>query len=118
MAKQGKQVSIVEMQPDIMNVPGLCKANSGMLRDLLAFHQVDIYTSAAVKEIGEKEVLISVNGKEITLPADQVILSIGYQPEPLKMNIPGKEIHYIGDCTDVGNLLHVIWGAYEAAQSL
>lgn len=118
VAKQGKQVSVVEMQPDIMNVPGLCRANSGMLRDLLAFHHVDIYTSAGVQEIGEHEVVISHNGAKVSLPADQVILSVGYNPEPLPVHIPGIQVHEIGDCTGVGNLLHVIWGAYETVQNL
>ena len=118
VAKQGKQVSVVEMQPDIMNVPGLCRANSGMLRDLLAFHHVDIYTGAGVQEIGEHEVVISHNGAKVSLPADQVILSVGYNPEPLPVHIPGIQVHEIGDCTGVGNLLHVIWGAYETVQNL
>lgn len=118
IAKQGKQVTVVEMQPDIMNVPGLCKVNSDMLRDLLKFHHVKVYTGAVTKAIRKDNVVIEADGKELTIPAEQVILSVGYRPEPLKIEFPGIEVHEIGDCSGVGNLLNVIWGAYETVQNL
>lgn len=118
IAKQGKHVSIVEMQQDIMNVPGLCRVNGNMLRDLLKFHNVDIYTGASLKEIENDTVLIETDGGKMVLPADKVILSIGYNPEPLAAEPAGGNVYYIGDCVKVGNLLDVIWGAYEIVQKL
>ena len=118
IAKQGKAVTVVEMQQDIINVPGLCRANSDMLRDLLKFHQVQVYTGAGLKEIKENCVEVIVDGEELTIPAEEVVLSIGYRPEPLKMEMPNAEVHYVGDCVGVGNLLNVIWGAYETVQRL
>lgn len=118
IAKQGGQVSVVEAQEDIMNVLGLCKVNSDMLRDLLKFHQVKVYTGAAARAIRPDGVDITVDGKEVALPAEQVILSIGYKPAPLEAALPEAETYFVGDCTTVGNLLHVIWGAYETVQKL
>lgn len=118
IAKQGKEVAVVEMQPDIINVPGLCKVNSDMLRDLLKFHNVNVYTNAATKEIGEDTVKIVVGGDEILIPADQVIMSVGYRPEKLSIDMQNVDVHYVGDCVAVGNLLDVIWGAYDIVQNL
>ena len=118
IAKQGKSVSIVEMQPDIINVPGLCKVNGDMLKDLLVFHNVDVYRSAVLKEIREKEVVISIAGEESVLKADQVILSIGYKAHTLEVSTAKTAVYRIGDCVKAGNLLDVIWGAYETMQNL
>lgn len=118
IAKQGKEVSIVELQPGIMNVPGLCKVNADMLKDLLAFHNVQIYTNAGICEMGRDSVKISQQGEEKILPANQVIVSVGYEADPLKTDTGGAEVYYIGDCVRSGNLLDVIWGAYETVQKL
>ncbi len=118
IAKQGKQVTIVEMQPDIINVPGICRANSNMLRDLLNFHNVTVYTGACLRKISQESVTITVNNEEIHVPADQVLLSIGYQPDALAIDPEDTAVHYVGDCTAVGNLLDVIWEAYETVQKL
>lgn len=118
IAKKGKQVTVVEMQKDIINVPGICKVNADMLRDLLKFHNVTVYTEAGVKEIGADSVKLAVKGEEITVPAEQVLLSIGYRPTPLETDIDDIPVYQVGDCVQVGNLLNVIWGAYELVQKL
>ena len=89
-----------------------------MLKDLLVFHNVDVYQSAALKEIREKEVVISIAGEESVLKADQVILSIGYKAHPLEVSPAKTAVYRIGDCVKAGNLLDVIWGAYETMQNL
>lgn len=118
IAKQGKHVTIVEMQPDIINVQGLCRANSDMLRNLLDFHNVKIYTEASLQKIEKDHVIVKVNNEEVSIPADQVLVSVGYKPEPLTLDIAGADVHYVGDCLKVGNLLDVIWGTYELVQKL
>lgn len=118
IAKQGKEVVVVEMQPDIINIPGLCKVNSDMLKDLLEFHNVKLYTNTVTKEIGKDTVKITENDQEIVIPADQVIISVGYRPEKITVDMQEMDVHYIGDCVAVGNLLNVIWGAYDIVQSL
>ena len=56
------------------------------------------------------------NGEEKTIPADSVILSVGYTPAPIAEK--AKHIHVIGDAARVGNLRTVIWGAWDVCMKL
>lgn len=55
---------------------------------------------------------------EIEIPCDSVISSAGYLPAPLGTGSKNKKTHFVGDCSKVGNLRTVIWGAYEAAMEI
>lgn len=44
LAMKGNKVSVVEMQDDILKVPGACMANTSYLRDAFEFYHVDVYT--------------------------------------------------------------------------
>ena len=44
------------MQDNILNLPTLCAANSNMLREIIRFYEIPVYTSAKVLEITDKEV--------------------------------------------------------------
>ena len=57
-------------------------------------------------------------GKEFKIAADNVILSVGYKPQPLAHNEKDKHIHVIGDANKVGNLRTVIWGAWDVCMKL
>lgn len=118
IAKEGKHVTIVEMMDEIIGAPGICRVNVNMLKDLLNYHNVDVYTGAGVQKMENGQVIIRKGEEEIKIPADQVIYSIGYTPEPLAMKESDIDVHYIGDCDGVGNLLTVIWSAYETVQNL
>ena len=61
-------------------------------------------------EIREKDAVIRAkDGTLTTVPADSVILSVGYVPAPA---FPaGKHVHVIGDAHKVGNLRTVVWQA-------
>ena len=56
------------------------------------------------------------DGTTETIPADSVILSVGYTPAPLAKK--GSHIHVIGDAATVGNLRTVIWGAWDVCMKL
>ena len=113
-ALQGKKVCVIEMLPDILQVPGLCHANSLMLRDLLLYHNVDILANAKVERIEDEGVVISMVQGESIVPADTVITAIGYIPNN-ELKIINMPVIKIGDCKVVRNLLSVISDAYEAA---
>ncbi len=116
LIKHGKNASIIEMQDDLIKVRGVCLANSSFLRDYFELHKTPVYLNSNVKEIKENEVVILNNGKEETIKADRVILSVGYKPDPLVTK--GKHIHLVGDCFNVGNLKTVIWRAWDVATKL
>ena len=118
LAKAGRSVSVVEILPEILNIPGLCRVNSNMLKDLLSFHNVSIYTGAATREIRPGQVAIEHEGEIKELSADTVIFSVGYRPETFAPDFPEEHLHRLGDCVKVGNLLSVIWGAYDLVTAL
>ncbi len=116
LALQGKEVSIIEMQDDLIKQTGVCLANSSYLREWFELHKVPVYLNTRLSEVKDTEVLCLKDGKEISIPCDTVIASVGYLPAPLSKE-SGK-IRLIGDCKKIGNLRTVIWQAYEAAMKI
>lgn len=115
---KGKKPVIVEMAKDVITSVGVCMANSQMLRDLLRYYQVPIYLESTVKQINDDSVVVSTKDGEITLAADNVIVSVGYNSNPLVAENEKEHIHVVGDASKVGNLKSVIWKAYELAYKL
>ena len=114
---QGKHPTIVEMQDDLITTPGISLANTSFLRDFFSANQVPVHLETGVKEIRDGCVVVAdKNGKVIEIPADSVILSVGYKPAPL---VPkAKNVHIIGDANKVGNLRTVIWGAWDVCMKI
>ena len=115
--RKGKKPVIVEAKNDLMAVRGLCLANSSYLRDFFQYQKVPVYLESTVAEIREKDAVIrSKDGTLTTVPADSVILSVGYTPAPA---LPaGRHVHVIGDACKVGNLRTVVWQAWSVAEKL
>ncbi|MGM9643284.1 MAG: FAD-dependent oxidoreductase [Eubacteriales bacterium] len=114
---RGKKPAIVEMMDDLIVTPGICLANTSYLRDCFKTNKVPVYLETGVKEIKDGCVVVAdKEGKTFELPADSVILSVGYNPAPLTEK--GAHVHVIGDAKKVGNLRTVIWGAWDAAMKI
>ncbi|MEE0955542.1 MAG: FAD-dependent oxidoreductase [Eubacterium sp.] len=80
---------------------------------------IGVHNSYAYAEEAAEKVLLDGTGDlEIEIPCDSVISSAGYLPAPLGTGNRKKGIHFVGDCSSVGNLRTVIWGAYEAAMQI
>ena len=68
------------------------------------------YSSGGIIQVKDKD------GKVFDIPADSVIMSVGYNPAPV---VPkSKHVHVIGDAAKVGNLRSVIWGAWDVCMKL
>ena len=114
---QGKHPVIVEMQDDLITTPGICLANTSYLRDYFKTNNVPVYLESGVTEIADGHVKIKDKDGAVTeIPADSVILSVGYNPAPIAKK--GGKVHVIGDAASVGNLRSVIWGAWDVAMKL
>ena len=112
---QGKKPAIVEMQDDLITTPGICLANTSYLRDCFKTNNVPVHLETAVSEITAEGVTVThKDGTTETIPADSVILSVGYNPAP----VATKGVHVIGDAKNVGNLRTVIWGAWDVCMKL
>ena len=114
---QGKKPVIVEMQDDLVTTPGVALANTSYLRDFFKTNKVPVYLESRTTEIRDDGVTIATkDGQTIDIPADTVILSVGYKPAPIAEK--SKKVHVIGDANKVGNLRTVIWGAWDVAMKL
>ena len=119
LALQGKHPAIVEMTPHLVGARGICMANSSMLRELLRFHNVPAYLNAKVQAVTAEGVLIDGPEGERTVPADSVILSVGYTPDTRFAAQRGQpNVYFIGDCDRVGSLKTVVKQAYELVQQI
>ena len=117
LALKGKKATILEMQDDILKIMGLSMANSSMLRELIRYYKIGVHVSARLKEIRPGQVIAETEEGELTLPADTVILSVGYVPAPLPAE-GDPRVHVLGDANQVGNLNTVIKEAYTLAYSI
>ena len=114
---QGKKPVIVEMMDDLIVTKGICLANTSFLRDFFETNQVPVHLETKLNEVLEDGVMVTdKSGKSFKIDADNVILSVGYNPAPLAPK--AKHVHVIGDANKVGNLRTVIWGAWDVAMKL
>ena len=125
LALRGKHPSVVEMTPYLVGAKGICMANSTMLRELLRYHEVPAFLNSTTEAITEEGVVIKTPDGQKVLPADSVILSVGYSPDTQfasrkgKKKTPGEpEVFFVGDCDKVGSLKTVIKQAYELVQMI
>lgn len=114
---QGKKPEIVEMKNDLIVADGVCLANSSYLRDFFAANRVPVHLETGVSEIRDGSIVIrQKDGSTAEIPADSVILSVGYTPAPLGKK--DRHTHIIGDAKAVGNLRTVIWGTWDVCMKL
>ncbi len=114
---QGKKPVIVEMQDDLVTTPGICLANTSYLRDFFEANKVAVHLETGVKEIKDGTVIAAAkDGSLIEIPADSVILSVGYNSAPLAPK--AKNVHIVGDASKVGNLRTVIWQAWDVCMKI
>ncbi|MBR3755676.1 MAG: FAD-dependent oxidoreductase [Firmicutes bacterium] len=114
---EGKKPTIVEMMDDLITTKGICLANTSYLRDCFKTNKVPVHLETGVVEIGDDKVTVKdKEGNIFDIEADNVILSVGYNPAPAAPK--SKHVHVIGDAAKVGNLRTVIWGAWDVCMKL
>jgi len=112
---KGKKPVIVEMQDDLITAKGVCLANTSYLRDFFELNKVPVYLESRTSAIREGSVTVTdKEGNSFDLPADSVILSVGYKPAP----VATKGVKIVGDAAAVGNLRTVIWKAWDVAMKI
>lgn len=122
LAKQGKQVTIVEALGKLLAVNGpLCHANSEMLEALIPYNNIQVVTNAKVQHFENGVLTTQTPEGECKLEADDVILCVGYKEEDslykeLEFAVP--ELYCLGDARKVANIMYAIWDAFEVANHL
>ncbi len=122
LAKEGKQVTIVEALDEIMKTGNVPMMNKTMLLDAFEYYGTDILSSTRLEEINDEGAVVTlVNGTQRVLEADNVIMSVGYRPViSIKEEVEnaGFTVYEIGDGKQVGNVMIAIHQAYNTARSL
>jgi 2-enoate reductase len=117
LLRKGKNPQIVEMKDDLIAVKNMCLANTSYLRDCFETNKVPVYLNSGVSQILEDKVKVSLSdGSIVDLPADNVIMSVGYHATPLME--AAKNVHLLGDCKQVGNVRTAFWGAWDIAMKI
>lgn len=79
LTEQNRQVSVVEMRPEI--APDEEFTRRILLMNDLKERNVQLYTDAPIARFEEDGVLITKDGKEEKIPCDTVVLALGVRPE-------------------------------------
>lgn len=117
-ALQGNIVTVLEAMDKILNVD-ISAANLKLLHAELKYHQIPVVINAKVVSFEDHEVAYTVNGEVKKIPADTIIMSVGYTSvNPFIDSLTGEHVHVIGDAGKVANLMNAIWGAYETAKEI
>lgn len=122
LAQKGKKVTIVEALGDLLALNGpICHANSDMLKKLIPYNHIDVFTGAKVTGYQSGMLAVETAGEKKNISCDSVILCVGYQAEntlyhELEFEVP--EIHLLGDAKKVANIMYGIWDAFEVANHI
>lgn len=115
-------VTIVEMRPSLaQDMTGVHLATRSILLNLLNENGVKSYVNSKVTKITKEAVVIEKSGQMISLPADQVVLAMGYRPLcTLADEIADlcDEITSIGGAIKTSNALDAIRDGFDAAMRL
>lgn len=120
IAKQGKNVSIVEMTDTLAGNTG--KTDQTILIGHLKGHKVQLLTECKVEKITETEVVYKTkDGKTNSVKCDTAVLAIGGKPETslydsLKDEV--KEIYNIGDSNGGGIIPNAVYEGYTVGNKI
>ena len=123
LAQKGAKVTIVEALDKLMQVNApLCSANLDMLERLIPFNGVEVKCATTVvkNESGVVTVKNLKTGEQSDIPADSVILCVGYAANNKLYDELAElpEIYKIGDAKNVANIHNAIWEAFEVSNHI
>lgn len=115
LAKDGKQVTMIEMLPQAVVLMGWPRG----LIDIVEKYGVRFLTETKLEEITDSGVVvIDKNWKRSEIPADTVILSLGFTPRTEIANRFGEaapELYVIGDCLKPQSIKEAVHGGFNVA---
>ncbi len=119
LAEKGKHVTIVEMLKRMAN--DMSPMVRRRLLDGLRAKQVVMITSTTCEEITENGVVITTEEKKEEIPADSIVLAVGYQPNnALYQTLEGRvpEVYCIGDAASPQRIREAINDGYRMGLSM
>jgi len=117
--KAGYEVTVVEMLDNIMT--GAAFTDLVSYGDLLAESSVVVLTKTRLLEIRDGSVLVQAPTGKQEIPADTVIMAVGYRPRTdLKAALvaAGNTVHTIGDAVKAGKIMDAIHTGYRVGMNM
>ena len=126
LSKANKKVSVVEFTNNYMGGKGnVAGGDYTMVRDYIKYYNINMNYNSLVTKFENNTVYIQniIDSKISELPADNVILSVGYNSnnelyKKIRSSCSIKEIYNVGDSKDVANIYFAIHDAYEIANNI
>lgn len=119
LGERRKEVTIVEMTGDIgKEMPSQMKM---LLLFSLEKYRVEILTQAKAERITRGAVEISQGVVNKVIPADTVVLAVGYKANQTLMESykgTAPEVYFVGNCVNPGNIIDAVNQGFEAAVKL
>lgn len=120
--QEGKKVTMVEALDEIMKVGDVPAMNKIMLLDAFEYYNAPVCVNTRLKAVNDEGAVVTLaDGTDQTIPADTVVMSVGYRPLPsLAADLAGcgAEVYEIGDGSKVGNVLTCVRDAFEVTRNL
>jgi 2,4-dienoyl-CoA reductase-like NADH-dependent reductase (Old Yellow Enzyme family)/thioredoxin reductase len=120
LAEQGKKVTIIEILKRMAN--DMFPMTRRRLMDGLRSKKVTLLTSATCEQVRGHSVHVTTgDGKKETIPADTVIIAVGYRAnDDLYKALQGKvpEIHCIGNASEPRRILEATNEGYQTGLAL
>jgi len=110
LAEAGKEVTIIELLPELMTEQPINNVKMAMYQ-LLADLGVTYFTSSQVTQIDEHTVEVKGPQGGRTLPADAVVIAVGFVPNTLvrdTLRLGCAEVHLVGDCIEPGRIREAV----------
>lgn len=122
LINKGHDVTIVEALPAILSSgPQVPLPNTMYLHDAFAYHKTPILTNTRISAVTDEGAVVEGPDGEKVLPADSVIIAVGFRPNPSMapdLRGEGFEVYEISDERHVANILTAIWDGYEVAHTI
>jgi 2,4-dienoyl-CoA reductase-like NADH-dependent reductase (Old Yellow Enzyme family)/thioredoxin reductase len=122
LKRAGKDVTVVEMAPDMSNLRVSAGGVSMELMSLVKELDIPIHLNCKLEEITDATVICSDprTSQRIAFPADTVLLALGMSPrrdvvDALRRCAPETEVFVVGDAAEVGNIATAVQSAFRAA---
>lgn len=117
-AKEGHQVSIIEMKDDVA-----LEVNSFYRGGLMpqVEKSAEIYVKTKVKEICPEGVLVEGEQGEFLVEADSVVCALGFRAKWAEVDAlceKADDYYILGDCKNVGQIYQAMSDGYYAAMSI
>ncbi|NLY71073.1 MAG: FAD-dependent oxidoreductase [Clostridiales bacterium] len=114
LKEKGHEVSIVEAREGLLLAPvePIAPPNLQMLQELVVYHNIPVYLNSIVKEFTGSQVTIKSKDGDVTIEADNIVLSIGYTAnDTLFKEVYArseKKVWLVGDAQKPGTIMTAI----------